>query len=122
MYIYNIKIIVSKRRKKIRKTIKELVKAHENAKVYVHLVNDEIGQKFMQQAENEEFLFGDGEKPTNRCYAEIIAVNNDFTINYVNTVGRIAFGSGTACIGNKKLIRVDFEKYILNEEEYICQF
>ena len=45
-----------------------------NGKVYVYLANDEIGNKFMQQAESEGFTFDDGVKPTGRCYAEIITI------------------------------------------------
>jgi hypothetical protein len=44
-----------------------------------------------------------------------MAVNRNLTINYVNSIGKIAFGSGTKKIGDEKLIRIDFEKYILGE-------
>lgn len=106
------------------RTIKELVNKDipnykKKEKVYVYLANEEIGKKFMQQAEDEGFLFGDGAKPTSRCYAEVMAVNDDITINFVNSIGRMAFSSGTSSIGDKTLIRVDFEKYIAGEENYI---
>ena len=79
-----------------------------NGKVYVYLANDEIGNKFMQQAESEGFTFDDGEKPTGRCYAEIMSVNKNLTINFVGSVGRMAFGSGAKTINNQQLIRVEF--------------
>lgn len=79
-----------------------------NGKVYVYLANDEIGNKFMQQAESEGFTFCDGEKPTGRCYAEIMSVNKNLTINFVGSVGRMAFGSGAKTINNQQLIRVEF--------------
>ena len=50
------------------RTIKDLVNKN-NGKVYVYLANDEIGNKFMQQAEEEGFTFNDGANPTSRCYA-----------------------------------------------------
>lgn len=103
---------------KANKTIKELVNTGKNEKVYVYLANDEIGRMFMQQAEDEGFTFGDGAKPTERCYAEIMAVNDDATINFVNSIGRIAFASKTTFMAGKTLIRVDFEKYIAGEENY----
>ncbi len=100
------------------RTIKALVNTGKQEKMYVRLKNDEIGDKFMRQAEDEGFTFGDGLKPTERNYSEIMAVNDDNTINYVNSVGRIAYGSGTTSVANKKLIRVDFEKYIAGKEDY----
>lgn len=103
------------------RTIKNLVEQNNDKKVYVYLANDEIGNKFMQQAESEGIAFNDGVKPTERNYAEIMAVNNDFTINFVGSVGRMAFGSGTESIGDKKLLRVDFEKYIKGEKDFLYQ-
>ena len=79
-----------------------------NGKVYVYLANDEIGNKFMQQAESEGFTFCDGEKPTGRCYAEIMSVNRNLTINYVGSIGRMAFGSGAKTVNNQQLIKVKF--------------
>lgn len=92
------------------KTIRKL--SEQDGRVYVYLANDDIGEQFLQQAEQEGFTFIDGAKPTERCYAEIMAVNRDITINFVGMNGRIAFGSGAKTIGNETLIRIDFEKYI----------
>jgi len=92
------------------KTIKNL--SRMNGRVYVYLANSDVGEKFLLQAEQEGFTFTDGAKPTERCYAEIMSVNRDITINFVGMNGRIAFGSGAKTIGNETLIRIDFEKYI----------
>lgn len=92
------------------KTIRKL--SEQDGRVYVYLANDDIGEQFLQQAEQEGFTFTDGAKPTERCYAEIMAVNRDITINFVGINGRIAFGSGAKTIGNETLIRIDFDKYI----------
>ena len=100
------------------RTIKNLVNQN-NGKVYVYLANDEIGNKFMQQAEGEGFTFNDGAKPTSRCYAEIMAVNDNYTINFVGSVGRIAFGSGAETVNGQKLLRVDFAKYANGESDYL---
>ncbi len=81
-------------------------------RVYVYLADSAIGEKFLQQAEQEGFTFEDGVKPTERHYSEIMAINHNLTINYVGFIGRIAYGSGAETMGNKKLIRIDFEKYI----------
>lgn len=98
------------------RTIKELSK--KNGRVYVYLSNVAVGERFLQQAEDEGFVFADGAKPTERCYAEIMAVNGNLTINFVGTNGRIAFGSGVKKIGDDELIRVDFEKYIGGATDY----
>lgn len=100
----------------MNRTIKELAK--QNGRVYVYLADTETGNKFMTQAESEGFTFADGIKPTERCYAEIMAVNRDITINFVGTNGRIAFGSGVKTVGNEELIRVDFKKYSAGDEDY----
>lgn len=100
------------------RTIKNLVN-DKNSKVYVYLANSGIGNKFMQQAESEGFVFGDGAKPMSRCYAEVMAVNDNLTINFVGANGMIAFGSGTKTIAGKSFVRVDFEKYINGAEDYL---
>lgn len=92
------------------KTIRSL--SEQDGRAYVYLANSVIGEKFLQQAEQEGFTFGDGEKPTRRHYAELMAINHNLTINYVGFIGRMAYGSGAKTIGNEKLIRIDFEKYI----------
>ncbi len=100
------------------RTIKDLVNQN-NGKVYVYLANDEIGNKFMQQAENEGLTFNDGAKPTSRCYAEIMAVNDSYTINFVGSVGRMAFGSGAETVNGQKLLRVDFAKYANGKSDFL---
>ena len=88
-------------------TITEL--SHLPGRVYVHLTTSELARQFMQQAEAEGFSFADGIKPTKREAPNIIAVNPDHTINYVGTIGRIAFSSNAKTVGGKPLIRVDYQ-------------
>lgn len=92
------------------KTIREL--SEINGRVYIFLRTPELGRRFLMQAEQEGFTFGDGEKPTARQYAEVMAVNRDITINYVRTNGRIAYGGGAVKIGSEPLIRIDYEKLL----------
>ena len=91
------------------KTIRELAKL--NGRVYVYLADETTGKQFLEQAEQEGFTFGDGVKPTQRHWSELMAVNRDGTINYVGTNGRIAWSSGAKTIGGEALIRVDFRRY-----------
>ena len=92
------------------KTIREL--ADLNGRVYVYLADDAIGRQFLEQAEQEGFTFGDGVKPTQRHWSDLMAVNDDGTINYVGTNGRIAWSSGVKTVGGEALIRVDFRRYL----------
>ena len=47
-----------------------------------------------------------------------MAVNHDGTINFVGANGRIAFGSGAKTIGDEKLLRIDYQKYVGGEKDY----
>lgn len=73
------------------KTITSLINA--NKKVYVRMSSDEICKAFFAQAEKEGFLFG-GMKPTTKHPSDLIAVLSDKTLCYVNSIGRMAAGSG----------------------------
>lgn len=82
-----------------------------NGRIYVYLATTSIGKQFLQDAENEGFTFCDGIKPTARTPANIMAVNRDNTINYVGTVGRIAFQAANK-IGNDPLVKIDYRDVI----------
>lgn len=86
-----------------------------NGRIYIYLPTPKLGERFLRQAELEGFTFGDGEKPTARQYAEVMAVNRDGTINYVGTNGRIVYGSGATHIGDKKLNCIDYELHLQRE-------
>jgi len=51
----------------------------------------------------EGYTFGDGAKPTQRNYDDIIAVNPDNTICYVGLISRIAYQCN-------RVIKIDYEK------------
>ena len=89
-----------------------------NGKVYVYLRGEVIARRFLQDAENEGFTFGDGEKPTARLGNNLYVVNRDWTISHVGWAGHMAFQSAK-CVGEQEIIRVDYEKYLLGEEEYL---
>lgn len=90
----------------MEKTIKNLVKG--NKKVYVYLKDKETGERFIRQAEHESFTFCDGELPTKRNFEEYMAVNPDFTLNYIGTIGRISIQ--TKSKSSTKVI--DYSEYI----------
>ena len=79
-----------------------------DGRVYVYLPTASLAAEFLQQAESEGFLFGDGVKPTQREAAYVMAINPDHTIHYVGAVGRMAFGAGAQTVGGQKLYRVTY--------------
>ena len=102
-----------------KRTIRNLVE--QNKKVYVFTKSEESCRAFLALAETECFIFGDGVKPTDKHSSDIFAVNKDGTISYVGIVGRIAIGSKVTEIEGKKLLKVDFEKYIQGSKEFNIQ-
>lgn len=48
-----------------------------------------------------------------------MAVENDCTIHFVGSIGRMAFGSGAKTVGNRTLFRVDFAKYADGDTDYL---
>ena len=85
-------------------------------RVYVYLATDEVCKQFLKDAENEGFTFTDGTKPTQKHTSDFLAINPDLTINYVGTIGRIAFQAASR-IGNQKLIRIDYRKFLNDQSE-----
>lgn len=100
------------------KTIKDLL--NNDGRVYVYLRTRELQELFLHSAEAEGFTFTDGVKPTIRETDDIFALNNDLTINYVGFVGHMAFKIAVR-VGDRQLIRVDYEKYIAGSADYIIR-
>ena len=88
-------------------------------RVYVYLEDKEVAEEFFIRAQEEGFLFGDGVKPSEKQKDCIIAVNKNRTLNYVGFAGHAAFGSGTKAVGEQPLIRVDYNRYISGDRDYI---
>ncbi|MGN1480369.1 hypothetical protein [Porcipelethomonas sp.] len=91
--------------------LKNLVK--DNLKtVYVYLANADIAYRFLQDAEEEGFIFSDGTKPTEKEIDDFFAVHPNLTINYIGYIGRMAYQSHS-----DNIIRLDYEKFINGESE-----
>ena len=89
-----------------------------NGTVYVYLIGEVIARRFLQDAENEGFTFGGGEKPTARPGNNLYVVNRDWTLSQVGWAGHMAFQSAKR-IGGQEMIRVDYERYLLGEENFV---
>ena len=85
-----------------------------NGRIFVYLRNRNISELFLKNAEAEGFTFSDGVKPTERHDSDIFALHHDRTINYVGSVGHMAF----QCAADG-IVRVDYEKYLAGAENYI---
>ena len=60
-------------------------------------------------------------KPTRRrAYDDIYALNKDFTLNFVGSIGHIAFHHPDY-FDNDKLIRIDHSAYLSGAENYIVK-
>ena len=77
-------------------------------RVYVYLATEEIKEEFLRDAIAEGFTHSDGIPLTERPLSNIMAVNPNHTLNYVGSIGRMAFGSGAKTVNNQQLIRVEF--------------
>ena len=93
-----------------------------NGIIYVWFSTQELCRHFLKQAEREGFSFGDGVKPTKRETDDYLAINPDWTLNYIGLMGRMAF-AGAKYMGwgkdRQKIIRIDYAKYISGRRDYI---
>lgn len=69
-----------------------------------------IAKRFLQDAENEGFTFGDGVKLAQREADCFFAINDDMTINYVSFLGHMAYQAANR-IGSKPLIKIDYREF-----------
>lgn len=98
------------------RTITELIKIY--GKVYVVLPNKAIQYRFFSDAEREGFTFSNGEKPTSgECY-HLIGVHSDKTLTYVSGWASNVYYN----LNRKKLITVDYDKYIGCYNDYLVKF
>lgn len=97
------------------RTITELLSLE--GRVYVYAENEAIRDQFLEQAQEEGFLFGDGILPTKRPLDTIYALNKDKTMNFLGMWGTLAFKNPS--MASYVITRVDYKKYINFEEEFI---
>ena len=94
------------------RTIKELVGKEE--KVYIVLKDKATQFRFQSDAEKEGIIFGDGTMPTNRPIDDIMALKPDSTICFLGWAGRMCYHNR-----RERILRVDYEKYINGESNYV---
>ena len=94
------------------RTIKELLQYGK--KVYLVLPTKAMQYRFMSDADREGITFSDGVRSTDRMAGDIMALLPSGHICFVGWVGRMCFKQG----GNT-VLRVDYEKYINAEDDYL---
>ncbi len=88
------------------KTLKTIL-SENTGRVYAYLEDEKARKSFVCQAESEGFTFCDGCSLSSREIGDIMAINRDFTINFVGFIGRIAFQCAEK-VGNEKLHKINY--------------
>ncbi len=94
------------------RTIKQLIRS--DRKIYIYLRNRETKEKFCRDVEAEGITFEGKVKVTVNKLDDIMALLSNGVICYLGFVGRMCYGSGS-----KDAIRIDYEKYIKDKDDYI---
>ncbi|MCD8161763.1 MAG: hypothetical protein LUE61_11565 [Clostridiales bacterium] len=95
-----------------------------NGRVYVYCGDPETQRQFIEDAENEQFRYGDGVSLRERRPDAVMALNKDRTVNFIGFAGRMAFqyadhfGSGKDAV---PLIKVDYRKYLAGCQDFLCR-
>lgn len=86
--------------------------ASTDKRVYVYLKDNDAIRQFLQKAEEEGYIVGK-KKPTGAEPDSFFAVNSDMTVNYLNSIGHMAFQCNAPSIA-----RIDYSKYISGEDDF----
>jgi len=96
------------------RTLKSLIEHNET--VWFYCATKNLQRGFLKQAEDEGFLALNGQKPTELFDQYLYGINDDMTMGYLsNMIWCLTFQTG-----KDTHVRVDYEKYISDEEDYIC--
>lgn len=96
------------------RTIRELI--GKEKKVYILLKSKAIRYRFMSDAALEGISYGDGVSATDREVEDIMALRPDGTICFLGWAGHMCYHHSEGSV-----LRIDYEKYISNAEDYIIQ-
>lgn len=95
------------------RTIKQLIGQANH--IYLRMSNTEICKQFYEQAMNEGMLFG-GINPTYKETTDLVALLPDGNLCYVGWAGRMCYH-----YAHEGVIRIDYEKYVNGETEYLIK-
>mgnify|MGYP003197795856 CR=1 FL=1 len=92
--------------------IKDLIS--QEKKVYIILRTKAVQYRFMSDADYEGITYGDGVAATERPVDDIMSLRPNGTICFLGWAGRMCYYHLKS-----QAIRVDYEKYIADNEDYI---
>ena len=94
--------------------LKDLIQ--NNPTVWFYCESEALQKHFLKQAEDEGFVALNGQKPTELFHHRLFGINDDMTVGYLS----VMIWSLTFQTGNDSHLRVDYGKYISDDEDYIC--
>ncbi len=95
-----------------------------NGRVYVYCGDLETQRQFIENAEREQFRYGDGVSLRERTPDAVMALNKNRTVNFIGFAGRMAFQYADHFDSGKDaipLIKVDYRKYLAGCQDFLCQ-
>lgn len=88
----------------------------DNSTVWFYCESEDLQAAFLAQAEAEGFLTLNGHKPSELFHQYFYGINDDLTMGYLsNMIWCMTFQTGL-----DQHVRIDYGKYISDEEDYIC--
>ena len=99
-----------------KRTLEELRRSL-NGKVYIYLKDTETCKRFLRDAENEGYGFGNI-KPTENSTDDIIALEHRKQLSYVGFVGRVAWQCNGGTNASGKFHRIDYDKYVNGDDDF----
>ncbi len=93
-----------------------------DGRVYIYCADRKTRQQFIEDAEHEQFHYGNSVLLRERNPDSIMALNKDQTVNFIGFVGTMAFHHADHFNSGKDavpLIRVDYRKYIAGCQDFI---
>lgn len=94
--------------------LKELIT--HNSTVWVYCENEALQKHFLKQAEIEGFHAINGQKPTELFHHQLYGINDDMTVGYL----AVMIWTLTFQTGKDEKVRIDYGKYISDDEDYCC--
>lgn len=86
-------------------------------RVYLYLGKEDGFNQFLDCARAEGITFGDNKDLSEKPYTDVLALNENMTVNYVGTWGHTAFNHPES--SSRFIFRIDLKKYLSGDEEYM---
>ena len=91
----------------------------DDFRIYLYLGDQDGFNFFKEHASDEGITFGDGKNLSEKPYDDVLALNEDLTVNYIGRFGHTAFRHPEA--SSRYIVRVDYRKYIEGDQNYLYQ-